>query len=205
MDICHVLIPAALALGLWVSPGAPAVAATPADPCALLFVPLGTELACTVEHRGPSWRLAVRPVDSAFSALSELSIEPVDEPIADPHEWLRSQLRVDLGGLEDAVRELTENDDTPFSDEQFEAPIEAWLGMMTMLGDWPLQSCAEPVALSGRPAGDDAELACEWQLGPFEQYLRTRLVERDGQHYVVRIRAMNPRRLRHLIAIANSL
>jgi hypothetical protein len=170
----------------------------------MLFVPPGYQLSCTVERRGPGWRLAVGPDESAFAALSELSIEPVDAPIGDPQEWLRAQLRVDLGGLEDAVRELTENDDTPFADEQFAAPVEAWLGMMTMLGDWPLQSCDEPVALTGRAAADDSELACEWHLGPFEQHLRTRLVERDGQHYVVRIRAMNPRRLRHLVAIANS-
>lgn len=205
MSIRHALVPAALA-GLMLAGGSPGpTAAQPADPCTLLVVPTGLQLSCTVERRGSSWRLVVQPDDSAFAPLSELSIAPVDEPIEDPHDWLRSQLRVDLGGLEEAVRELTENDDTPFADEQFAAPIEAWLGMMTMLGDWPLQSCAEPVAVAGRPVGEDAELACEWRLGPFEQHLRTRLVERDGQHYVVRIRAMNPRRLRHLIAIANSL
>jgi hypothetical protein len=31
-----------------------------------------------------------------------------------------------------------------------------------------------------------------------------RLVEADGQHYAVRIRALNERRMRHLVAIANS-
>jgi len=200
MRIWH--LTATLAALLWA--GGPALAAEPADPCAMLFVPPGYQLGCSVERRGPSWRLVVQPDESAFAALSELSIEPVDEPVEDPEEWLRGQLRIDLSGLEDAVRELTDNDDTPFGDEQFAAPIEAWLGMMTMLGDWPLQSCAEPVALTGRSAAEDSELVCEWQLGPFEQHLRTRLVERDGQRYVVRIRAMNPRRLRHLVAIANS-
>jgi len=204
MRIWHALFPAALVGGMLLGGSPGLIAAGPADPCTLLFVPPGYQLSCSVERRGPGWRLAVRPDDSAFAALSELSIEPVDEPIEDPQEWLRGQMRVDLGDLEGAVRELTENDDSPFSDEQFTAPIEAWLGMMTMLGDWPLQSCAEPVALSSGAAPEDSELACEWQLGPFEQYLRTRLVERDGQHYVVRVRAMNPRRLRHLVAIANS-
>jgi hypothetical protein len=202
MKIWHLAAPAALAAAL--SLGDPAVAAEPADPCALLFVTPGYALSCTVQRRGGSWRVVVGPDDRAFGALSELSVAPVEEPIEDPRAWLRGQLRVDLGGLEDAVRDLTESDDSPFADEQFAAPIEAWLGMMTMLGDWPLQSCAEPVALGGT-AGEDTELECKWQLGPFEQYLQTRLVERDGQHYVVRIRAMNPRRLRHLVAIANSL
>jgi hypothetical protein len=199
MKIWQALVPAWAAVLL---AGALPAAAVPADPCALLFVPPGYQLACTVERRGPSWRVVVRPDTSAFAELSELSVEPVEEPVGDRREWLRSQLRIDLGGLEDAVRELTESDDSPFADEQFAAPIEAWLGMMTLLGEWPLHSCAEPVALS---SAEDTELACVWQLGPFEQHLQTRLVERDGQLYAVRIRAMNPRRLRHLVAIANSL
>lgn len=200
MKTIHALALGALVLGL--SAVGPADAVAPADPCDLLFVPDGTQLRCTVVRSGADWRLAVRPEESAFGALSELDLEPVDEPIGDPHEWLRDQLRVDLSGLEEVVRELTESDDSPFADEQFAAPIEAWFGMMARLGDWPLNSCTEPVALT---VAKDAELACEWQLGPFVQHLRIRLVERDGQHYVVRIRAMNERRLRHLVAIANSL
>jgi hypothetical protein len=31
-----------------------------------------------------------------------------------------------------------------------------------------------------------------------------RLIERDGEQYAMRIRAMNEQRLRHLVAIANS-
>jgi hypothetical protein len=192
----------ATALAAVLLAGAARAAAEPADPCALLFVPPGYELSCTVVRTGSDWRLVVAPDDSAFAPLSELSVEPVEEPAEEPREWLRGQMRLDLGDLEAAVREVTESDDSPFADEQFTAPIEAWLGMMTMLGDWPLQSCAEPVALSGAA---DTELTCMWRLGPFEQHLQTRLVERAGQHYAVRIRAMNPRRLRHLVAIANSL
>jgi hypothetical protein len=147
------------------------------------------------------WRLVVRPEDSLFDALSELSIEPVEEPIEDPQAWLREQLRVDLSGLEQVVRELADSDDSPFTGEEIGASLEAWLGMMTTLAEWPLQSCEEPSATSGDPP----ELACAWEFGPFHQHLVIRLVERDGQHYAVRVRAMNERRLRHLVAIANSL
>ena len=45
---------------------------------------------------------------------------------------------------------------------------------------------------------------CEWELGPLRQYLALRLIERDGERYAVRIRAMNEHRMRHLVAIANS-
>jgi hypothetical protein len=77
--------------------------------------------------------------------------------------------------------------------------------MLTGLAEWPLQSCEEAAETPGGAAQENSELTCEWQLGPFHQHLVLRLVERDGRRYVVRVRAMNERRLRHLVAIANSL
>jgi hypothetical protein len=209
MKIWHGLFAATLTAGLLTGgapAAAPASAAIPDDPCALLFVPDGYQLRCTV-YRGANddWRLVVQPEDSPFAALSELSVEPLEEPIEDPEAWLRDQLRIDLTGLEDAVRELAEGDDSPFTDERITASLETWLGMMTNLAEWPLQSCTEPTAVPAGTPWQDSELTCDWQLGPFHQHLLIRLVERDGQHYVVRVRAMNERRLRHLVAIANSL
>jgi hypothetical protein len=208
MSIRHVLLPAALVLGLLGngSPALPVGAVAPSDPCALLFVPEGYQLRCSV-YRGAEdeWRLVIRPEDSLFAPLSELSVEPVEEPIEEPDAWLRGQLRIDLSGLEHVVRELAESDDSPFAGEEVGASLEAWLGMMSMLSEWPLQSCEEPSAVPGDTSSEAPELACEWQFGPFHQHLVLRLVERDGQHYVVRVRAMNERRLRHLVAIANSL
>jgi hypothetical protein len=205
MSIRHALFATALAMALPAG-GGPAAAAAPADPCGLLFVPDGYQLHCTV-YRGvgdDDWRVVVRPEESLFDSLSELSVEPVEEPIEDPQAWLRGQLGVDLSGLEQLVRELAESDDSPFTDDAVAAPLEAWLGMLTGLAEWPLQSCEE-AAEAGSAAQESPELTCEWQLGPFHQHLVLRLVERDGQRYVVRVRAMNERRLRHLVAIANSL
>lgn len=206
MSIRHALLAAALALVGLPGSSVPAQAAAPADPCGLLFVPEGYQLRCTV-HRGieDEWRLLIRPENSPFAALSELSIEPIEEPVDDPQAWLRNQLSLDLSGLEHVVRELAEGDDSPFADEEVAGPLEAWLGMMATLAEWPLQSCEESPAMSGSAPRESSELSCEWQLGPLHQHLVIRLVEREGQHYVVRIRAMNERRLRHLVAIANSL
>jgi hypothetical protein len=205
MSIRHALLALTLALGL---PGAsmPVTAAAPADPCGLLFVPEDFQLRCTVQRGvADDWRLVIRPDDSIpFGALSELSIEPVEEPVADPQAWLRDQLRLDLSGLEHAVRALAESEDSPFTDEAVVAPLQAWLGVMTSLAELPLQSCEEP-STAGSTLREGSELACEWRIGPLQQHLVIRLVERDGQHYVVRVRAMNERRLRHLVAIANSL
>jgi hypothetical protein len=206
MSTRHPLLAAVLTLGLLgTSPATPVGAVTPTDPCALLFVPDGYQLRCSVQRRADDdWRLVIGPRDSLFAPLSELSIEPVEEPIEDPEEWLRGQLRIDLSGLEHVVRELAESDDSPFAGEEVGTSLEAWLGMMNMLTEWPLQSCKEP-STEGGVAGETSELACEWQFGPFRQHLVLRLVERGGERYAVRVRAMNERRLRHLVAIANSL
>src|SRR5918996_3952722 len=147
MSIRGALLVAALALGL---PGGslPAPAAVPADPCGLLFVPEGYQLRCTVQRgTADDWRLVIRPDESIpFGALSELSVEPVEEPVDDPEAWLRDQLRLDLSGLEHAVRALAESDDSPFTDEAVVAPLQAWLGVMTSLAELPLQSCEEPAS-----------------------------------------------------------
>jgi hypothetical protein len=205
MSIRHALLVAALAVVLPAG-SLPAAAAVPADPCGLLFVPEGYQLRCTVQRGiADDWRLVIRPESSPFAALSELSIEPIEEPVGDRQAWLRDQLRLDLSGLEHVVRGLAESDDSPFAEEDVAAPLEAWLGMLTTLAEWPLQSCKEPSATSGTALREGSELACEWELGPFHQHLLIRLVEREGQLYAVRVRAMNERRLRHLVAIANSL
>jgi hypothetical protein len=206
MSIRHPLVAAVLTLGLLgSSSAAPVGAVTPTDPCALLFVPDGYQLRCSVQRRAADdWRLVIRPQNSLFAPLSELSVEPVEEPVEDPEAWLRGQLRIDLSGLEHVVRELAESDDSPFAGEEVGTSLEAWLGMMSMLTEWPLQSCQEP-STEGSVPGETSELACEWEFGPFRQHLVLRLVERNGERYAVRVRAMNERRLRHLVAIANSL
>ena len=46
--------------------------------------------------------------------------------------------------------------------------------------------------------------SCAWEVGPLQQFMALRLITVDGERYAVRIRAMNERRMRHLVAIANS-
>jgi hypothetical protein len=192
-------------LGLALASFAPAPpgAAPIADLCGRLFLPEGYQLDCTVRSgAGASERRAVvRPVEGAFAPLSELTIRPLDEPVDDPEQWLRDQLKIDLTGVEDSLTGLAESPDSPFAGSSIDEHLESWLALLDSLAGLPLEGCGEPVA---RSAGDGWQLTCEWPLGPLRQYLTLRLVERDGQQYAVRIRAMNEQRLRHLVAIANS-
>ena len=47
-------------------------------------------------------------------------------------------------------------------------------------------------------------MSCKWEIGPFHQFMALRLITVDDQRYAIKIRAVNERRMRHLVAIANS-
>jgi hypothetical protein len=194
------LLMAAIALA-W-----PAVvaAAIPSDElCERLFVPEGYDLGCTLEgDASGSAAAVVRPTDSAFAPLSELSLRPIEEPVDDPAEWLRAQLKLDLSQMDSALAELTRGEDSPISGTPLADQLDGWRRLLGSAEDLPLAGCSEPARLGG---GLDAwEMACDWELGPLRQYMRFRLVERAGAHYAIQIRTMNEQRLRHLVAIANS-
>ncbi len=195
----------AAALGIALASVAPALpAAAPIDDvCGRLFLPEGYRLDCSVQGGAPaSERMAVvRPVEGAFAPLSELTIRPLDQPVQDPAQWLRGQLKLDLSGVEDSLRGLVQSPDSPFAGTPLADELRGWTAFLEQLTTLPLEGCREPAAL---PAAEGWQLACEWPLGPLRQFLTLRLVERDGQQYAVRIRTMNERRLRHLVAIANS-
>ena len=173
------------------------------DLCERLFLPDGYQLNCSIEGSGaPPGRMAVvRPAEGAFAELSELTIRPLEERVETPEHWLRDQLKLDLTGVEDSVTALTESPDSPFAGTSIAEQLRSWSAFLDSLAGLPLEGCGEPKAMA---AGNGWQLACEWPLGPLRQYLTLRLVEREGQQYAVRIRAMNEQRLRHLVAIANS-
>ena len=171
--------------------------------CERLFVPEGYALDCTVQS-GPGqddWVLTVHPEEGTFAPLSELSIRPVTEPVADPKAWLREQLTLDVSSFDATLEDLLHGADSPLAETPLVDQLESWRGFLRQAAGWPLAGCAEPESVAG---GDTWRMACEWALGPLRQELELRLVERAGERYAVKIRAMNERRMRHLVAIANS-
>ena len=58
------------------------------DLCARLFVPEGYELGCALESdpSGSGGAAVVRPTDSTFGPLSELTLRRIEEPVDDPAE-----------------------------------------------------------------------------------------------------------------------
>lgn len=153
------------------------------------------------------WRsvLTVRPRPGPFSDLSEVDLREVIGTVGDPEAWLQRRVTADLDAGEEAER-VFESPDSPFADPMFDvlrnALPQLFEGLET-LSRLPLRFCDEPV-VAYNASGELHEMACTYPIGPLRQYLVFRLQEVDGTWYYTRIRSMNEKRLRHLIAIANS-
>jgi hypothetical protein len=183
--------------------GAPVSAQPPAALCARLTVPDGLELDCIVQSdaAGDGVAAVVRPTASEFGPLSELQLRRVEEAIDDPTAWLREQLTLDLTPLDAAIDELIHGPDSPITGTPLAQQLQSWRGLLGSAATLPLAGCRDPARL----ARDETwEMVCEWEVGSLRQFMRFRLIERDGERYAIRIRTMNEQRLRHLVAIANS-
>ena len=183
--------------------GAP-VSAQPTEAlCARLTVPDGLELDCVVQSdaAGAGVAAVVRPTDSEFGPLSELQLRRVEEAIDDPAAWLREQLTLDLTPLDAAIDELIHGPDSPITGTPLAQQLQSWRGLLGSAATLPLTGCRDPVRLV---RDETWEMVCEWEVGSLRQFMRFRLIERDGERYAIRIRTMNEQRLRHLVAIANS-
>lgn len=148
----------------------------------------------------------VRPIDGPFADLSRITLEEAIGPIEDPDQWLRDQLSGDVSGVEGVIDGVLDSPDSPFADPAFDRLrdlLPQLLSGLETMARLPLSSCDDPRE-AYNAAGALRELYCVFELGPIRQYLVLRVQDVDGVWYVTDIRAMNERRLRHLIAIANS-
>jgi len=195
----------ALAVALF----AAAVASAPAASAQSFDVPDGFVSEIVREPSdiaGSSAVLRVRPDDGAFADLSSIELRPLTGAIADPAAWLKDRMTGSFDMLSADPGGGMESPDSPFADPAFDSlrdSVAALIEHLRSLGTLPLEFCDEPKATSGA-VGDYHEMACHFALGPISQYLVLRLHEIDGVWYYTRIQTMNERRLRHLVAIANS-
>ena len=153
------------------------------------------------------WRnlITVRPQPGPFSDLSEVNLRRVIGHVEDPDAWLQRRVTAEVVDKE-VMDDVLESPDSPFADPMFDAvrkAIPQLFAGVQELSKLPLRFCDGPSTASN-PPGPLRELACTYQLGPFRQYFVFRLQQVDGVWYYTAIRAMNEKRLRHLIAIANS-
>jgi hypothetical protein len=198
--LCYRWVSAAFLAALGVFVIGPAAAEE--APCDRLFVPEGYELTCTVERKAGenAWVLSVHPTDGTFASLSKLTISPVEGAVSKRTDWLRQQVKIDVSGLESALTGFLDDEDNPFAGESWWTSLQGLKDVVHSISDLPLDSCEDPRQFDEA----DWSIDCEWGLGSLRQFLTVHLVERDGVDYSIRIQSMNPRRHRHLQAIANS-
>lgn len=149
--------------------------------------------------------LTVRPADGAFSDLTDIQLSEVTEKINDQDAWLKKRISVNIGDG-NMGKDLFESPDSPFGDPAFEALRKALPNLferLGKLGELPLEFCEDPTT-GYNAAGEFRQLYCAFEFGPFRRFQVYRLQESDGHWYFTEIRTMNERRLRHLLAIANS-
>jgi hypothetical protein len=147
----------------------------------------------------------IRPATGPFSKLSSIELRQVTSTIDDADAWLKARLTVDFAD-EDDVEDLLSSPDSPFADPAFDALRDAIPELfrgLKQLGKMPLDFCQGPVT-AYNAAGELREIFCVYQVGPIRQYITLRLQNVGNEWFYTEIRAMNERRLRHLVAIANS-
>jgi len=155
----------------------------------------------------PDWRpvTAIRPADGPFSELSTIALRRVNGKISDPDAWLAARLTADIADVRSA-EEIFSSPDSPFSDPVFDALRkslpELFAGLQN-LGRLPLEFCETPTT-GYNASGEFRELYCNFNFGPIRQFLVLRLQDTGKGWYFTEINTMNERRLRHLVAIANS-
>lgn len=153
------------------------------------------------------WRhlVTIRPEEGAFAHLSAIHLRELRREVDDADAWLKARLSGDVGDLSGA-EQLFNSPDSPFGDPAFDAlrkAIPEILESFRALAELPLQFCDGPQ--TGYNAnGDFRELYCVYNLGPVRQYQVLRLQRAAGRWFYTEIATMNERRLRHLLAIANS-
>jgi hypothetical protein len=179
----------------------PAAASAPS--CARLFIPEQLHLICRAEQ-GPGigdWRLVVEPANGAVAMLTHLEVRHVDEPVDDPAAWLQDQVRLGLHEVRASLQHLLDSSDNPIAGSRLNKSIKDWIQRSDYIDDIPLSGCQEPEPHGG-PNG--WQMACRWGIGDVESQLILRLDGPAEERHLMTIRAMTERRLRHLLAIANS-
>jgi hypothetical protein len=153
------------------------------------------------------WRplLTVRPEDNPFSELTSIELREVTGTVKDPDAWLKERLTVDVGD-EAKAKEIVDSPDSPFGDPAFDVLrqlIPQLFESLKTLGEIPAQMCNAPQT-AYNASGPLRELYCAFQFGPLRQYLVLRLQHVGSKWYYTEIRTANERRLRELLAIADT-
>ncbi len=172
-------------------------------------VPAG--FAATMEAEAPTsqeWRaiITVRPEKGPFSELSAIHLHRVMGKVKDPESWLQDRLTLSMGSGEADPGNIFTSPDSPFSDPYFDSlrkTIPELMKFMEKVARLPLDACDKPRG-GYNVSGAFHELYCVFAVGPIRQFIVLRLQKAKGRWFYTEVRTMNERRMRQLLAIADT-
>lgn len=176
-----------------------------ADLCASLTIPASLGLSCAEDGAVALGAVTVAPAESAFSALSRLTLRPLDkteDPLAwsDPPAFLQRQMTLDTSSYAGVLGGVAEDPDSPLAGPEAKSALDSFANMLANVGKLPLHACDTPLeASTGR-----WDMACRFTAGGIGMLMRLRLVAEGDRRWAITMRAANDQRLRHFEAIANS-
>ncbi len=154
------------------------------------------------------WRpiLTVRPDKGPFSELSAIHLHRVMGKVKNPESWLQDRLTLSMGSGDSDPGAIFTSPDSPFADPYFDSlrkTIPELMQFLEKVGRLPLDACDKPRA-GYNATGTFHELYCVFAIGPVRQYIVLRLQKAKGRWFYTEVRTMNERRLRQLLAIADT-
>lgn len=156
-------------------------------------------------REGLTYLFTVRPAAGTFAGLSGIRLSRVETPVPDLDAWLKDRVSADTAAL-DSAEGLFSDPDSPFADPAFDGLRRALPGLFAdvkSLAALPLEFCDAP-RTGYNASGAFRELACAFEVGPVRQFLVLRVQDAGGAIYFTEISTMNERRLRHLLAVADT-
>ncbi len=167
--------------------------------------------AATMEAEAPvsrEWRpiMTVRPDKGPFSELSAIRLHRVTGKVKDPKSWLKDRLTLSMGSGDSDPGAIFTSPDSPFADPYFDSlrkTIPELMQFLEKVCRLPLDACDKPRA-GYNATGTFHELYCVFAIGPVRQFIVLRLQKAKGRWFYTDVRTMNERRLRQLLAIADT-
>lgn len=155
---------------------------------------------------GISGIIAISPLKNAFSEYSWIKLSKSIKTIENEEGWLYERLFTEIQNLASVERALR-SEDSPLLETIFDTARTSLPDIDDTLKKAAINPeffCELP-KLGYNKQGVFRQLYCKYPLGMFKYYLLLRLQKINSIHYFLCISALNSKRLRELIEIANSI
>lgn len=174
--------------------------------CEALDVPSQLGLGCAPAPEVAAGAITVAPAEGSFSALSRMTVRPLDRngedalAWSDPAAWLRQQMTIDTGSFADLLSGLADSPDSPFAGPDAQTALEGFKSALSSVGRLALHACDDP----GLTKPGQWDMGCRFTAAGVGMFMHLRLVAAGEARYALAMRAANEQRLRHFEAVANS-